>query len=66
LCTISYDVILLFAKKHTSLANKTYGCFQKVDPETPHIKEATMSDVSPTKVTKHNNGDLLYMKVNLL
>lgn len=21
-----------------------------------------MSDVSPTKVTKHNNGDLLYMK----
>jgi len=67
LFTISYDVILLFVKKRTAFTNKTYGRFQKADPKTPHIKkEAIMADVPPTEVTKHNNGDLLYMKVNLL
>ncbi|XP_008670313.1 meiosis-specific protein PAIR2 isoform X2 [Zea mays] len=40
-----------------------YTVNQKADPKTPHIKkEAIMPDVSPTNVTKHNNGDLLYMK----
>ncbi|KAG0544374.1 hypothetical protein BDA96_02G269800 [Sorghum bicolor] len=40
-----------------------YTVNQKADPKTVHIKkEAIMTDVPPIEVTKHNNGDLLYMK----
>ncbi|KAJ1290319.1 hypothetical protein BS78_02G234400 [Paspalum vaginatum] len=40
-----------------------YTVNQIGDPKTPHIKkEAVMANVSPTEGTKHNNGDLIYMK----